>query len=65
MPNVEEFQLHPLGWENDPEEERFKISTLDYLSAMTYNNYTLFFKLDDAEKKSVLAHAFPNGDTDP
>lgn len=65
MPNVEEFQLHPLGWGNDPEEERFKISTLDYLSAMTYNNYTLFFKLDDAEKKSVLAHAFPNGVTDP
>ncbi|KAL2686852.1 hypothetical protein Neosp_004394 [[Neocosmospora] mangrovei] len=55
MPNVEEFQLHPLGWENDPEEERFKISTLDYLSAMTYNNYTLFFKLDDAEKNKVEA----------
>ncbi|RSL88645.1 hypothetical protein CEP51_001576 [Fusarium floridanum] len=55
MPKVEEFQLHPLGWENDPEEERFKISTLDYLSAMTYNNYTLFFKLDDAEKSKVEA----------
>lgn len=54
MPKVEEYQVHPLGWENDPEEERFKLSTLDYLSAMTYNNYALFFKLDDAEKRLVL-----------
>ncbi|KAK3935733.1 transferase [Diplogelasinospora grovesii] len=55
MPKVEELQLHPLGWENDPEEERFKLSTLDYLSAMTYNNYALFFKLDDADKSKVAA----------
>lgn len=53
MPKVQELQLHPLGWENDPEEERFKLSTLDYLSAMTYNNYALFFKLDDEEKGLV------------
>jgi hypothetical protein len=54
MPKVEEFQLHPLGWENDPEEERFKLSTLDYLSAMTYNNYALFFKLEDVEKRFIV-----------
>lgn len=53
MPKIEELQLHPLGWENDPEEERFKLSTLDYLSMMTYNNYALFFKLDDAKKRLV------------
>ncbi|RYP50576.1 hypothetical protein DL769_010933 [Monosporascus sp. CRB-8-3] len=53
MPRVEQLQLHPLGWENDPEEERFRLSTLDYLSAMTYNNYALFFKLDDGEKRKV------------
>ena len=53
MTKIEEYQLHPLGWENDPEEERFKLSTLDYLSAMTYNNYALFFKLDDSEKSFV------------
>ena len=53
MPKVQELQLHSLGWENDWEEERFKLSTLDYLSAMTYNNYALFFKLDDEEKGSV------------
>ncbi|KAK8136798.1 hypothetical protein PG984_004738 [Apiospora sp. TS-2023a] len=32
MSRVEESQLHPFGWKNDPEEERFKLSTLDYLS---------------------------------
>ncbi|KAJ9129749.1 Acyl transferase, partial [Coniochaeta hoffmannii] len=55
MPKVQEYQLHPLGWEDDPEEERFKLSTLDYLSAMTYNNYALFFKLDDSEKTKAAA----------
>lgn len=54
MPKIEEFQLRPFGWESAPEEERFKLSTLDYLSAMTWNNYALFFKLDDAEKRLVL-----------
>jgi len=53
MHKVEEYQLRPLGWENDPEEERFKLSTLDYLSAMTYNNYALFFKIEDSEKAFV------------
>jgi len=51
MPKIEESQIHPLRWENDPEEERFKLSTLDYLSARTYNNYALFFQLDDADKR--------------
>ncbi|SPO01626.1 related to Tri201 - trichothecene 3-O-acetyltransferase [Cephalotrichum gorgonifer] len=55
MPNLEELHLHPLGWENDPEEERRKLSTLDYLSAMTYNNYALFFKLDDDDKSKIAA----------
>lgn len=53
MPRLEESQIHPWGWENDPEEERFKLSTMDYLSAMTYNNYALFFKLEDEEKRSA------------
>ncbi|KAH0430613.1 acyl transferase [Colletotrichum camelliae] len=53
MPRVEEFQLHPTGWENDPDEEHFKLSTLDYLSAMTYNNYALFFKVNDEHKSQV------------
>jgi hypothetical protein len=48
------YHLRPLGWENDPEEERFRVTTLDYLTACTYNNYALFFKLDDAEKENVI-----------
>ncbi|KAF7555349.1 hypothetical protein G7Z17_g2204 [Cylindrodendrum hubeiense] len=55
MPRVEEFHLHPFGWENDPEVERFKLSTLDYLSTTTYTNPALFFKLEDAEKPKVAA----------
>jgi hypothetical protein len=52
MPKVEEFQLRPFGWENDPEEERFKLATLDYLSSMVWNSYAMFFKLHaNADKK--------------
>lgn len=50
MPKEDVFELHPLGWENDPEEERFNLSTVDYLTPCTYNNYALFFEIDDADK---------------
>lgn len=50
MPKIEEIQIHPLGWETDPEEERFKLSTLDYLSTVTYTNSAFFFRLTDEEK---------------
>ncbi|KAF4458916.1 acyl transferase [Fusarium albosuccineum] len=55
MPRVEEFQIYPLGWENDPEEERYKLSTLDYLSTTTFTNTALFFKVEEAEKPKVAA----------
>jgi hypothetical protein len=55
MPKQEVFYLHPLGWENDPEEERSKVSTLDYLTVCTYNNYALFFRLDDADRSKAAA----------
>ncbi|KAL2138699.1 hypothetical protein VTI28DRAFT_6372 [Corynascus sepedonium] len=55
MPRHEVHLLRPFGWENDPEEERFKVTTLDYLTACTYNNYALFFRLEDANKESVAA----------
>ncbi|KAG7403659.1 Trichothecene 3-O-acetyltransferase [Fusarium oxysporum f. sp. rapae] len=51
MPKQHVYHLHPLGWENDPEEERFKVTTLDYLTVCSYNNYALFFKLEDSEKE--------------
>ncbi|KAH3920606.1 hypothetical protein HBI56_219920 [Parastagonospora nodorum] len=47
MPRIEKYNVHPLGWENDPEEERFRLSTLDYLSSTTYTNTALFFKVAD------------------
>jgi hypothetical protein len=54
MSKLEVFHLHPLDWENDPEEERFKVSTLDYLTACTYNNFALFFRLDDGDKSKAV-----------
>ncbi|KAF4498679.1 Trichothecene 3-O-acetyltransferase [Fusarium agapanthi] len=51
MPKQHVYPLHPLGWENDPEEERFKVTTLDYLTVCSYNNYALFFKPQDPEKE--------------
>lgn len=70
MLKIEKYQLRPLGWENDPEEERFKLSTLDYLPAMTYMNWALFFKLpDDPDKGSVNSYLpmyiTPSTDTNP
>ncbi|EAQ88402.1 hypothetical protein CHGG_05021 [Chaetomium globosum CBS 148.51] len=55
MPETEEYQLRPLGWENDPEVERLRFSSLDYLAACTYNSYALFFKLKDEERAKTLA----------
>ncbi|KAM0432099.1 hypothetical protein ACHAQK_009774 [Fusarium lateritium] len=54
MPKKRVFHLHPLGWENDPEEERFRVTTLDYLTVCTYNNYALFFRLNDGDKERVV-----------
>ncbi|KAH7072501.1 hypothetical protein FB567DRAFT_204249 [Paraphoma chrysanthemicola] len=50
MPTIEEFHLRPFGWENSPEEERFRLSTLDYLTTTTWVHTALFFKLADEEK---------------
>lgn len=51
MARAEEFNLHPFGWEDGPDEERFKLCALDYLSTITYTNSVIFFKLSDAEKR--------------
>jgi hypothetical protein len=53
-PKQDVFHLHPDGWETDPERETFALSTLDYLSAMTYSNYALFFRMDDAMKPRAV-----------
>ncbi|GAB1319809.1 Trichothecene 3-O-acetyltransferase [Madurella fahalii] len=54
MAKTEEYQLRPLGWESDPQEERLRFSSLDYLAACTYNSYAIFFKLKDEERPNVV-----------
>lgn len=49
----ETFQLHPLGWESDPAEERFKLSTIDPTPNCAYNHYVLFLRLDDEDREKV------------
>ncbi|KAI6516271.1 hypothetical protein MCOR05_011715 [Pyricularia oryzae] len=44
------LHLRPLGWESDPEEERFSLSTIDTMTSCAYNNYAVFFRLGDEEK---------------
>lgn len=54
MPADEIFQLHPSGWETDPAEERFKLSTIDPTPNCAYNHYVLFFRLDDEDRARVV-----------
>ncbi|CAI6033840.1 unnamed protein product [Clonostachys chloroleuca] len=53
MPRIKEYQLHPTGWENDPEREEIKLCTLDYLTTMAYLNHALFFEVKEEEKAKV------------
>ncbi|KAI0485124.1 transferase [Xylariaceae sp. FL0804] len=60
MPKRETFHLRPTGWEDDPAEERLKVSTLDCLAPLSYNNYMVFFRLadddnDDGDDKDAAA----------
>ncbi|KAL6704173.1 hypothetical protein ACN47E_008733 [Coniothyrium glycines] len=50
MTRVQDIQLHPWDWENDPEEERYKLSTFDFLSTTTYTNTAVFFRVADSQK---------------
>lgn len=54
MGKQEIYQLHPTGWESDPPDEYFKLSTLDYCVGQVYTNYALFFKLADVEKPKTV-----------
>ncbi|KAG6356348.1 hypothetical protein INS49_015736 [Diaporthe citri] len=57
----EVFHLHPTGWELDPEEEKFKLSTLDYLVSCVYVSYAIFFKIDDDEGKPKVVELLKQG----
>lgn len=50
MPKQEILNLHPTGWENDPDEERIKLSAIDTIPNCAYNHYVVFFRLDDKDK---------------
>ncbi|KAF7128412.1 hypothetical protein CNMCM5793_003142 [Aspergillus hiratsukae] len=50
MVRKEVYQLRPYGWQTGPEEERFKVSTLDYLSASCFTHFAIFFRPEDADK---------------
>lgn len=54
MGTQEIYKLHPTGWESDPADEYFKLSTLDYCVGQVYTNYALFFKLPDTQKPTVI-----------
>jgi hypothetical protein len=49
------YHLHPYGWQTGPEEERFKVSTLDYLSASCFTHFAIYFRLEDADKARAAA----------
>lgn len=39
--------VRPTGWEEDPEEERFKLSLFDPIILVVYCHFALYFRLDD------------------
>lgn len=61
MVKQEVFHLHPTGWEQDPEEERFKLSTIDYLVSCVYVSYAIFFKIDNDEDKPKVVELLKQG----
>ncbi|KAG8160791.1 hypothetical protein KVR01_009055 [Diaporthe batatas] len=52
--------LRPLGWQQDSE-ERYKLSTLDYLMACVYVSFAVFFKIEDDSEKPKVAELLIKG----
>lgn len=61
MPTLRLHELLPYGSQNDPEEERFPLSTLDYLCACVYVSFAVFFKIDDDSLKPQIAELLKQG----
>ncbi|PLB46611.1 acyl transferase [Aspergillus steynii IBT 23096] len=55
MVNKDLYDLYPHGWETSPPEERFKVSTLDYLTGLCYTHFAVYFRLEDADKSKAAA----------
>lgn len=61
MPKTQTFQLHPVGWEQDPEDEYIDPCPLDYCVSQSYNNWCLFFKLPDAVDRNAIVETLCRG----
>ncbi|KAK3987517.1 hypothetical protein QBC44DRAFT_372032 [Cladorrhinum sp. PSN332] len=61
MPKHGIITLRPLGWESDPEDEFFKLSTLDYCVGQVFTNWALFFKLPDGTNKENIVAILKQG----
>lgn len=57
----ETYQLHPLGYDTQPEVEEFPLSSIDLTCVCTYNQYAFVFKLDEATDKVALAKLIKQG----
>ncbi|TPX18571.1 uncharacterized protein E0L32_002428 [Thyridium curvatum] len=55
MPKQQVLDLHPAGWESDPADEYFRVSTLDYCVPQVYMACALLFRLPDDRKADVVA----------
>ncbi|EXF86399.1 hypothetical protein CFIO01_00096 [Colletotrichum fioriniae PJ7] len=60
-PKVDVYNLHPTGWESDPEDEYHRLCTLDYCSGTIYCAYALFFKLDPGADKHRIVEVLKQG----
>lgn len=60
MAKQEIHEIHPLGWETDPAEERFRLSTIDLTPNCAYNHYVLFFRLEH-ERTAEVADVLKRG----
>ncbi|POS72870.1 hypothetical protein DHEL01_v208734 [Diaporthe helianthi] len=61
MPLKQEvIDIRPFGWQQDSE-ERYKLSTLDYLVACVYVSYAIFFKIEDDSDKPRVAELLKQG----
>lgn len=63
-PKEEVHLIRPTGWENDPEEERFKLSLFDPIILVVYCHFALYFRLDDGDdgsKREATARVLRQG----
>lgn len=54
MSSCQGFQLYPSGWEHDAEEERSKLSIIDFTLNCAYSRYAILFRLKDANKDEAV-----------